>query len=313
MEDNSVWWLRVVLTGGVNIGFATLAGCVTSLWILRSAKSPWALSCAGTVGVVLRAAVAWSVIATALAFWTQAAEMSEQPLLLAFGFIGSVLTQTHVGHAWSLGGVALLILTICLLRRKQNGVPRYPVPWMVACLIAFAFSKSWASHAEATGELLPLAVDLIHLLSASLWAGAAFVSASAVLRSSSLRSMAERRECASYVDALSSTATWALTAVVLTGVASSWRSLGGFADPIFSTPYGGLLSGKVGLVGIAVALGAYNRLAVMPHLLLALRKRKLAFDVPLRTFERVLQLESLVLLAILIAAATLTLTTPPGH
>lgn len=312
MDDAALWSLRVAVIAAVNVGFAVLVGSLASLRMLRSAKSPWALRRAGSTVVGLKASVAWSWVATAALLWTQGAEMSGQPLLDALGSVGTVLRRTHFGHAWAAGATALLVLTIGMLLAWYRIVDRRHVVLWWVCVAAYAASRSSAGHAGATGALLPLVVDWMHLLCVSAWAGVVFIAAGAILRKPIPADPVERGHCASYVESLSRAATWALAAVLVTGSYGAWRSLDGALGPLVSSTYGEILLFKLAWVAIAIALGAHNRLVAMPRLLAALRAPPQPFDAPLRAFRRVLQWESIALLAALAAAAALSLSAPPA-
>jgi len=312
LDDDSLWLLRLVATGAVNLGLTVLAGCFASLWMLVADESAWARRRARSMARVVGGSVLWSMAATVFLLWTEAAVMSEQPMLNAAGSVGTVLMRTHVGHAWIIGAAALLTLALSPLLPWREPVDRRRLGLAIACAAAFAASKSWASHAGASGDLLPFIVDWVHLLCVSVWAGVVFVAAAAVLREPMPVDLLERTECARFVETLSTTATWSLAGVVVTGAFSSWRGLGGSIGPLISSTYGEILLVKLALVASAVALGAHNRFAVMPRLLTSIRAPSQSFDALLRTFGRVLDVETFVLLAVLLAAAALGTTAPPA-
>nr|WP_246295146.1 CopD family protein [Schlegelella koreensis] len=137
------------------------------------------------------------------------------------------------------------------------------------------------------------------------------ISASLVLRDPLPQYFREKGECAQFVQILSDTATGSLVVLFVTGIFSSWRSLGGSAAPLVSSSYGSLLLAKLALVAVAVGLGAHNRIATMPVLLALLGARNSTFSGPYRRFVLTLSSESRILLAILVLASILSLSSPP--
>ena len=303
--------LGLLATAVLNTAFAVAAGCLTSLWTLRRTNSPWSRSKIDSLVVALRTSLVICGLAFALLLWTEAAAMSEVPLLSAGGAIGDVLAHTHFGHAWILGSAALLVLaSISNLREHWLGPSRLMTA--VGCALLFAASKSWMSHAGSSGQLLPFVIDWVHLVSVSIWAGAVFVATAVVLRRPHPVGLGERSACAAFVEYLSAVATWSLVAVLVTGAFSAWRGLGGSTQALFSSTYGQILLAKLVLVALAVALGAHNRFVGMPPLLNGLRLPQSSSPGPQQAFYRVLFLESVVLVAVLVAAADLSTSAPPS-
>ena len=139
----------------------------------------------------------------------------------------------------------------------------------------------------------------MHVLATGLWAGGVFAAALTVLRGAP-----DALDGARYAARLSTLATWALVGVALTGAAIAWHGLGGSLAPLAPAgelSWGVMLDVKLALVALAVALGGFNRLAVMPSLPESLPR-----------FARVLRMEAVVLLAALVAAAWLANGEPPA-
>jgi putative copper resistance protein D len=265
----------------------------------------------GSAAAALKVSLMACGLAFALVLWTQAAVMAEVPLLVALGSIGSVLGDSHIGHAW-LAGTAALAMLAGMGDLSKAGLRRSRLVAATGCGVLFAASKSWTSHAGASGELVPFVVDWVHLVSASVWAGAVFLATVLVLREPRPIGMADREACAAFVEALSATATWSLAGVLATGAFNAWRGLGGSLGSLWASGYGQLLLAKLVLVAIAIALGAHNRFRVMPSLLGELRSTRSTSHALTRVFHRVLCLESFVLLAVLAAAAALSNSAPPS-
>lgn len=313
MNIDATWLdaLQLAATGLINVALATLAGCIGSLWVLRRGESAWAALRATSAHRVLYAAAAGVLLADVALLGTQTAVLTEQPLSIAAMSMGDVALTTHVGHAGVLGtaAAASMLIAGALVARLSSRL-RFVV--LGACLALIAAGKSWSSHAGATDRLVLFVIDWIHVLSASAWAGIVFLATYLVLRRPEPAGLLERSDCAHAVQTVSMLATWSLGGVLVTGAVSSWRALGGSLDPLFTSSYGWILLVKISLVAVAIALGAFNRWAVMPRLLASLRATaNPSSSTLLRTFHNTLVLESLVFLAVLAAAAALGKAEPP--
>jgi putative copper resistance protein D len=125
----------------------------------------------------------------------------------------------------------------------------------------------------------------------------------------------DRRARAAYVTGLSGSATLALATILVTGLYTAWRNLGGFGNlfgNLFSNPYGNILVAKLLLVAVAAGLGGVNRYFVMPAWLAHESTGEPAPERLPARFRRILCVEGAVLLAAVAAAAWLASTSPPG-
>lgn len=311
MDDaTSLGVALLAATALVNIGIALLVGSLASLWSLRVLPSRWAATKTLQIARVCTLAICGSVVAALLLLWVQTALMSDLPLSSAVSAAAPVLAQTHFGHAWTFGTVALLIAWGLTLLRSRNIRSRRYFFGLIVLVAFFLAGKSSAGHAGSTDRLLPVVVDWLHLLFVGTWSGSVLIAAGWALRGAPPTGSADQQACASYVAALSRVATWALCGVIATGVYSSWRGLAGGFAAVSSSPYGIAWLVKLSLVGLATALGAVNRFVAMPRLLAALRSSNGSFDGPLHGFGVVLRIEALVLLAVLCAAAALSTSAP---
>jgi len=132
------------------------------------------------------------------------------------------------------------------------------------------------------------------------------------LRASGNLAATDRRARAAYVESLSSSATFALIGIFVTGFYAVWRNLGGWEN-LIGNPYGNTLVAKVLLVGVAAAMGGFNRFFVMPPWLTSESAGKAAPAFLPERFKRILWIEALVLLAVVMLAAILASTSPPGE
>ena len=290
----------------VNLGLAGVVGAWASALWLRAAASPWASDSRRRSWAVLRLALTFTALADGLLHWLQAAYMAEVPLTVALAMLPSMLLQTYVGRAWAGGIVGLLVVFAASFGR--GGVRLAGVAIGVSL---FVYSRAAVSHAGDFGLASPqLLVECAHLWAISLWLGVVVIAGFSILTDRVGMTPVERADVARWVETLSAVATGALIVVVGTGLFNAWRGVGSVAN-LAGNAYGNTLLVKVGLVAIAVALGAFNRFRAMPRLLAALRAPLGDPAWSRQRFVHVLRIEAVVLLAVLIAAAVLSSSPSP--
>jgi putative copper resistance protein D len=222
----------------------------------------------------------------------------------------SMLTSTHFGFAWSVGMAGLIFATAgtCMRDNSNAGPPLLTL----ASLAVFWYTRSMVSHAASDGDFsLRLLADWVHLGLISLWVGEVILAGVVTLRASGNLHPDDRRARAAYVESLSNSATLALTGIFVTGAYAVWRALGGWEN-LVGNPYANTLIAKVLLVGAAAALGGFNRFFVMPLWLMLESKGKSAPAVLPTRFKRILWVEALILMLVVMLAAILASTSPPG-
>jgi putative copper resistance protein D len=310
VTEQSLAALQLVATALLNAGLAATVGALASAAWLRQGTSPWAMRAGPVLRQTLQAALVATLLASLGALWLQAAVMADVPLREALPAVGSVLSQSHYGAAWRIGAAGLGVALIAA-GWPPRAAPRPCSALVAAGVVAFAYSRSLLGHAGAHGDATwGVGVDMVHLLLVSLWAGEVFVGAFVL---SAACDAGDRQERARWVETLSSSAAWALAGIVATGVLNAWRTSGGAIGPLVGSGYGIALLVKLVLVGIAVALGGVNRLLVMPQLLPALRGGgSMPVERLLRRFLNTLRVETVVLAAVLLLAAVLSASPPPG-
>lgn len=296
--------LQQLATVALNLSVAlAVGGGLSSTW-LRRASSCWARDMRRWLRGAALAAFALALPADVAVLWLQGAAMAEVPLAQAAPATQALLAGTHYGAAWIAGFIALLLAAAVAVKAR-------PAHWTLAALAVFLYTRSIVGHAGADGDLsLPAAADWLHLVLISVWLGEVLVAALGTLRRPAA-DYAGRIEQAGYVQALSHSATAALGGIVLTGLYAAWRALGSL-DNVVGNPYGATLAIKLALVAAAALLGGANRFMLMPGLLAGLRGRGDGAEPARRRFARVLQIEALVLVAVMIAAAVLSSTGQPG-
>jgi putative copper resistance protein D len=298
-------------TVALNLAVAVVVGATTaSLW-LSGRASPWAGRQCGRARLTSLFGLTAAILASALLLLLEAALMAEVPVAQAGEALWSMLTATHFGTAWSIG-IGALAVSLGAVGAGRGGAPR---GWLVRLdllgIAVFMYTRSMVSHAASDGDFsAAMLADWLHLAMTSLWVGGVFVAAVLILANPVGRHADDGNAAARYVESLSASATFALAGIVATGVFSAWHNLGS-ASALTGNPYGTALLIKAGLVAVAVTMGGYNRLIVMPSLLKRLRSSNPA-AAEVRRFTLILRLETAVLLCVLILAAFLSSTSPPG-
>jgi putative copper resistance protein D len=196
-----------------------------------------------------------------------AQQMSELPFatILSEGTIGTVLFETGFGQVWLLRLLLWLLLALVLVRRYSAGDRRAGTGAPVVAL-ALLGSLAWAGHAAATpGSLgfLHLFADSLHLLAAGTWVGALIPLA--LLLGSSGSTQASIPTQHELVRRFSILGIASVAALVASGFVNSWILIARLSD-LVETGYGRLLSLKVALFLIMLALAAINRLVLSPDL-----------------------------------------------
>jgi putative copper resistance protein D len=301
-----------LFTALLNLAAAVLTGAsVARLWLGRSGAAGWAVVRRQPVRHAAVASAFLALAANSLLLWLESAAMAEVPLSDAGPATWSMLTATHLGLAWSIGMGGLILATAGAIVRDGKG--RGPALLSLISLALFWYTRSMVSHAASEGDFsLPLLADWLHLGLTGLWVGEVMVAGGIILGGANVGAAADRRERAAYVASLSSSATFALAGIFVTGLYASWRHLGGFGN-LADTLYGNTLAAKLLLVGVAAMLGGFNRFFVMPPWLANEAAGKaVPENLPAR-FRRILWIEALVLVAVVVLAAWLASTSPPGE
>ena len=278
--------LQLAAILGLNLASALLVGGVV-LQASRDAR--------GLVRAPVAAAALLGLIANLAFLWWQAAVMADVPLAEAPAQLGPVLAHSRFGPLWALQSAALVG---CMATSGR---------WREAGVLLFIGARAATSHAGASDSALPGAVDAVHLLAASLWAG--LVLCAAIGPRWRLAHDDDRQRAWRFVAALSRWATAALGVIALSGLFAAWRAVGTPVG-ITSSGYGQLLVMKLVLVAAAAALGGFNRWAVLPGLHAALQTA--SADTAVRRFRRVIRIEAVVLLGVLVLAALLAGAAPPA-
>jgi putative copper resistance protein D len=295
----------------LNLAVAVAAGgCLSTLWLSRGA-SGWGRERQRIAHAWILAGVLVALPANAALLWLEAAAMAEVPLAEAGEAAYSMLTATHYGMAWSVG-MSALAAAAALGTLVPGRAPRAATGATLAALAVFWYARSMVSHAASEGDFsVALLADWTHLALISVWVGEVIVAGLATLAGTGPSLPQDHRARATYVASLSSSATFALAGIFVTGLYSAWHNLGS-VQALAGTPYGNTLLAKLALAGVAAMLGGFNRFVVMPPWLERERMGQAASEPLAHRFTRILQVEAAVLLAVLVLAVLLAAISPPS-
>lgn len=280
----------------LNAGFALVLGAWCARWWLRGD---------GVVGVELqgrlrRVELVSALVAlgaAALSLWAASAVMTGEPLVAALRMLPTMAWHTAYGQAGLAGMVMLVAIAALAAFRARQAMADIAV---AVLLLAFAASRASVSHAGEDGLLtLAFRVEWLHLVAIALWFGGVAIAAWWVVPSTSGASGPS--PVGRYLATLSHTATLALVVILATGLYNAWQRVGNVGN--LGTTYGEILVEKLVAVGLAMALGGYNKVWGFPALA---RSNDEAARV-----TAILQVESVLLLGALIAAGFLTGQQPP--
>jgi putative copper resistance protein D len=275
----------------LNLALAWLTGSLLATSWLRRDGSAWSVSTASWLRCRMWPALTLALLAQCALLWLEAAVMTELPLMQAFANIGNVIKTTHFGVGAMLGAIATVCLALAVLFQRA-------LIATTALLLLF-FSRSMLSHAASDGDVSwTIGIDWLHMLSVSAWTGTVLVAA--VLNLTGGKGVSPQ---AAYITAMSRTATFALAGVLVSGLLNAWQRVAAVPDWLGSA-YGIVLLAKIALVLLAAGLGGVNRFLVLP---------KLSHEASAATrFNAIIRSEAVILTGVLLLAAVLAATPPPG-
>lgn len=291
--------LQVGSVVALNAAFAWLVGSwLARRWLVASGiprTDAEALLRSGDI-----AAATLGVLGTGAMLWASAAVMGGVSLQEAKDVVWQMLTMTSIGRA---GYISFFAITLVLVIRALRSTAVLRELTVLAALSLFAFVRASMGHAGENGYwTLPFAAEVIHLSAMGAWTGLVAVSAWKSMPADARQPDLNR--LAHYLDSMSAAAMVAAVAVFVTGLFNAWNRVGTVDNLLGNSIYTTALLIKVGLVGAALILGGYNK-----FIGLTLARGSVH---GLGRVKLVLMVESVVLLAVLFAAAVLTSQQPPA-
>jgi copper resistance protein D len=302
MKPDWLWIGQVAMAALVNIAYAfALGSALYGAWLEKDARSAVAPAQPAWLRAQTSLRTAALVLVIALVVWLlyESASISGETLPGSFGIVPTVLSQTHVGHAWSVAFAGALVLLITAF--AAAGPLRDGVLWLA--LIAAAAGRAGLGHAADAGfASAALGLHTLHVLSASAWSGVVMAGGLAVLPA--LGASTARGVLIRTAGQVSNVSLFAVGLVLATGVFNAIRGTGGSFEVLATSRWGHVLIAKLILIALALLLGGFNRLVAMPEL------RRAASTGAARRFVNVLHLEALVMMAVLVVAAVLASSVP---
>ncbi len=313
MGEDTLRILAMAATVAIHLGLALVLGAIASQsWLWRQ-PSAWREAVVGQALGLRRLGFVLALLGVLAALWIEAAVMTGQPLTQAGSAMVTLLSDSHFGRATLVGAVAWMAAAALLVPRASSRDEAVRFGLALVAVAVFIATRSVVSHAGSHGDAtVDVAVDWVHLLLVCTWVGIVMAGARLALPSAGA-SAAEREAATRWVARLSTTATIALIGIGATGLYKVWRVFEPAASAVqfVDSDYGRTLLVKLALVGLASALGGANRFIVLPRLFAELAEVEDGGRWR-RGLVRILRFEAATLLLVLIAAAVLSDTEPPG-
>jgi copper resistance protein D len=300
--DMAPEWLTAVLAWPAILATTLMFGSAMLCIVLRlsaadrtsSSDTPSSNTLARTLNRWWRGFAVVAAIFSSLMFLDQVAEMAGVSWHAAMPLLGEVLQQTQGGHIWEWRLPVTLALLIAAWIPMRDSVRMF-VLWILCAALFLA--GSLMSHAIDFGATA-IVFRFVHTLAAGAWAGGLFgywVGARPAGAESHLSIKAGL--------VLSRVATWSVLILIASGIYLAYEGLGGSLYHLRYSSYGRVLSIKVAVFALVLAVGAYNRFSLIPTI-----------DKPSarRTLLRTVAAESLMLVGVLGLAALLS-STPPAR
>jgi copper resistance protein D len=207
-----------------------------------------------------------------LSLWLQLLNVSDPTASpsMQLSALTPFLTETLYGKIWLLRTVIIIGGIFLISGRKQtnlNPVPRLAIGFVLsAALLASVALSGHAAAAEGFILIVQILTDGSHLLASGIWLGGLvplFVFLSRCNRISNASAYTIAQEAARRFSRLGLIC---VSLLIVTGSYNAWILVGGF-PALFGTPYGKLLSIKLGLLLPLLAVAAVNLFCVKPSMM----------------------------------------------
>jgi putative copper resistance protein D len=218
---------------------------------------------AWTLGVALVSGAAWLV--------AEASIMSGQPVdaLVDSGALGTVLAHTQFGEVWRWRAAVVPPLAAYLwLRHRRRATPLVLDAAATVLAAAWIVALGWVGHAAAMGGAagaFHLAGHAIHLLAAAAWLGGLPALAFLLALAARAATPADGALAARLTKRFSALGLACVAALIATGIVNALfmvDTVAAFVD----TPYGRLLTLKIGLFAAMLGIAARNRGQLAPRI-----------------------------------------------
>jgi putative copper resistance protein D len=302
---------QVAATALFNVSFAWIVGALASRYWVMKQTAVWQGAVVKRLSSAMLAGLMACTVGVFFSLWTESAMMGDVAWLDARPAFVQTVTATYYGHV----GVAVLALLAVAIAAhllfNRPGANKAYSRSIAALVLLLAAARVTVGHAFEHGPFsLAVAVEWLHLLFMALWAGIVFIAAWVVLprvRDSEVVATGER---AAYLTSMSNWAAVAVAGILATGIYNAYRVLGSPRE-LIDAVYGNVLVFKLAMVLLAIALGGFNKFVGLPAALSTMPSANTRSG--LGTVVMALRMESIALLLVLMAAAVLTSSAPPGQ
>jgi copper resistance protein D len=312
----------MAVTRGLHEGaVVAIAGAFAFRWLIAPGlqEEEWSPPLGPQLAKWRRISLMWGT-AIALVTWVVwlafiAAGMSGQSLAdsLNADVLSAVLERTTFGHVWALRCALLVLLALVLFwGARRDSEVRAPEVAGAAIALVLLVTLAWTGHAAGTPRAtrpLHLTADALHLLGAGLWLGALLPLLLVLNRACSGGAPAWTAVAVEATRRFSRLGLVAVLMLLVTGVVNAWLLVGS-VPALVDSPYGQLVTAKIVLFVIIVAIAAVNRLRLSPRMQL---DRGSGGQLALRHLRRNVIAELALGATIIAAAGTLGTLPPASH
>jgi copper transport protein len=300
------------IVGGVIAHFVLQKGFRTASIAIRR----FALILAGSAVAVAICGTSLIVLQT-----LNLAEDSSQSTF--FSTMQALIIDSPAGTVWMIRiATSVIIGGLAIAYLRSGGVRSNVilVPILVAGALSI-FSNSMLSHNSAVTFVPTLAVlsDWVHFMAVSAWVGGLFYFSAVLVPR--LKGASGAYELALILPRFSLIATASLGIIGVSGLYMAWIHLQSF-DSLVSTQYGNNLIIKLATALPMVLLGGYHQVKLHRGIvaLATIGKKSSSSETVARNggdavsrFSKTIKIESMLGIAVLLAASFLTITSPPSH
>jgi len=290
--------LNILFSVVSDAGYAVACGCLLAIRWLNDAAIK--INQPRILRRVFLACVGGLVLGQIVRPWFSAASMSgSNGFAENLALIPDVIFSTHQGKVWYVGslGLVTLIATVFFTGRQTRTAWRWQFP---LSLFLIACAKAASGHAAGDGDFTLAELSmLLHIGGTAIWAGTVVASGFVVVPG--LAKLPDPQALWNYAGLLSRTVTWALMAILLSGIYTSWRELDGSLSGLWSSGWGRILLTKIAFVSLALALGAITRFKCV---------QRPATSESAERMVRLLRAEALIMIVILCLSGLLANTAP---
>jgi copper transport protein len=197
--------------------------------------------------------------------------------LISIPLLTSILFQNRFGHYFllciALSAIGILALDVPRMRTWLVG---HYMKWIVPLFgLALALAFEYSGHGGAVTTWWGPAIDAVHLLANGVWLGGLFVLTLIILPALATRSSEERMNFViADLPAFSRSALIAVAVLLLSGPLNATPRMTGISQ-LWTTPYGLVLTGKIAIFIIMMAISAYHAFVLRPKLV-AIQQGKMA-------------------------------------